>query len=252
MGTSVASLPLYEPEWDQRKSYRMTVLRLFDAALGGLAIVWGEADAPHGALVGADNPFQVPVVRRPAVIALPNMWTRKVKAIWDAYPPHLYDQMWTFEDTDEVSAPIDARGDFRAWGGTWLPARGNLLIQMFKSSAARALAEDTRSRCYELVWEHDLALPCWLKYADCPNFYVKLRRVRRRRRECRRRGQPHQGAVSAQEAQDLLDLDQPKFEDAVAGGLLCPLRRTRAPACSRCGGTGNIGMISSIRCPECG
>lgn len=76
------------------------------------------------------------------------------------------------------------------------------------------------------------------------------------------------GSLSVETVLDLLDIDQEDLEAAMrelfpkAGEKLLGDRTAlveqlmelvgiEKPACARCGGTGNIGMISSVRCPEC-
>lgn len=179
----VDQLPVYEPEFKRRSVYRMSVLRWFDGEpgpRGGLAVVWYEGETPaKGFLVG----------RRPAVMELPEMWMSYVATVWKHFPPQDYDQTWTF--TDSSMAYSSDHENVRALGGDWLPARGNLLMKMAKSKSpqARAIAADTSTRCFELLGEHDMACPYWLKCVPT--------------------------------------------------------------GCKRCGGTGNIGLISSVRCPEC-
>lgn len=179
-------LPIYKPEFKMRSQYRMTVLRIDDGPRpkGGLAIVWGEGKMTQKILLG----------RRPAVMRLPEMWTRDVRSFWEGdkdarWPPEEYDQLWSMS-ARSMGWSMDDEED-RAMGGSWVPCRQNILVQMFKSKNTyiRALAADTSTRCWELLAEEDLCCPYWMKSL--------------------------------------------------------PL------ICKRCGGTGNIGLISSVRCPEC-
>ena len=181
---NVEQLPIYEPEFKVGTEHRMAMLHVPEGKLtrGGLAIVWGGGKITKNDIM----------TRRPAVMKLPNIWTHHVKVYWrgrpDDFPADEFDVLWCMErEKCWLEQPR-----IHAMGGSWLPAKTNILLELLKSknSLAQALGTNLLQRAHALCAEHGVTPMTWL----------------------------------------------PEFSGA----------------CKRCGGTGNIGFLSTVRCPSCG
>lgn len=145
---SIEDLPIYEPDFKRGRTYRMSMLGVFETEFGpcgGLAVVWWDV---------GENLADVIVSRRPAVIRLPRIWTGPARVLWNCHFPEQIDQIWKFSD-EEVMADAD-HPHVRAWGGYWFPAP-MMWLALNKSAFYHRTSElvtDVNKRALELLRLH--------------------------------------------------------------------------------------------------